>query len=420
MRKFSAFFSIISALVCNLIGLEFGGMGNVSAGMGGAGVALQSSPYGIYYNPALITADNKTKIGYSIGVQYRQHNIDKIADINLLDLNNPNDIESLGNILQDSFLSLTSQNGLVLNLSWATIREEFGSIALAYFGSLYADVTFNADPNHLATIIQDGSNYYQISPVSGGGYSYTPTSEQDYKDHSLAYAVDQGDIHKIITTTFYLSEIPIGYAKTFYFKNSNLNLGIAAKFMNGISATDSIFLSNQLNTRSELKQLTAKGNYSTYSTFGVDLGAMYQVDFPNFRYLSFGIVAKNINYPTFKYDWGNIVIKPQYRVGIAYNEQYFTVAIDADILPNDILNFDYQKQQSQMIGGGVKFDLKYVDLRAGAMKDIRQNDGLILTAGINVLGLFDISVQSGTKIGQTKDYKIPEYLNIKLGGSVSF
>lgn len=404
----------------NVYALEFGGMGNVSAGMGGAGVALSSSPYGVYYNPALLSADNKTKFGYSIGIEYRQKNIDKIANVNLSDItSSPQSLESFRDILTDNHLSLITQNGIVFQLSSSVIREEFGVLALAYFGSAYATLSIAVDPNRMDLIINNGSDYTKLTPNDVGGYDSTPTTQADYQSHSLVYALEQGDAHKVVTSTFFLSEIPIGYAKTFYFKNSNLNLGIAAKLMNGVLSTQDFYLSNTF-SQNDFKNPFSKGSFESSTNFGVDLGMMYEIDFPQFRYLTFGFVAKDVNSPIFKYSSGNITIKPQYRVGIAYNERYFTIAIDGDILPNDMLNFSYQKQQSQMIGGGVKFDLKYLDLRAGMMKDIRQDDGLILTAGINILGLFDIAIQTGTKLGEARGYKIPRYLDLRLGGSFSF
>lgn len=404
----------------NVYALEFGGMGNVSAGMGGAGVALSSSPYGVYYNPALLSADNKTKFGYSIGIEYRQKNIDKIANVNLSDItSSPQSLESFRDILTDNHLSLITQNGIVFQLSSSVIREEFGVLALAYFGSAYATLSIAADPNRMDLIINNGSDYTKLTPNDVGGYDSTPTTQADYQSHSLVYALEQGDAHKVVTSTFFLSEIPIGYAKTFYFKNSNLNLGIAAKLMNGVLSTQDFYLSNTF-SQNDFKNPFSKGSFESSTNFGIDLGMMYEIDFPQFRYLTFGFVAKDVNSPIFKYSSGNITIKPQYRVGIAYNERYFTIAIDGDILPNDMLNFSYQKQQSQMIGGGVKFDLKYLDLRAGMMKDIRQDDGLILTAGINILGIFDIAIQTGTKLGEARGYKIPRYLDLRLGGSFSF
>ena len=73
---FASAFSVVEAM-------EFGTMGNVSASMGGAGVALKS-PFALYYNPALLASDSKMRIGYSIGVGLSQSNLDKLTNLNFV------------------------------------------------------------------------------------------------------------------------------------------------------------------------------------------------------------------------------------------------------------------------------------------------------------------------------------------------
>ena len=73
---FASAFSVVEAM-------EFGTMGNVSASMGGAGVALKS-PFALYYNPALLASNSKMRIGYSIGVGLSQSNLDKLTNLNFV------------------------------------------------------------------------------------------------------------------------------------------------------------------------------------------------------------------------------------------------------------------------------------------------------------------------------------------------
>ena len=67
-------------------GLEFGSMGQVSAGMGGAGVAVRDSAWGLYYNPALLGSDRRTKMGYSFGIQFKEQNLMQLATIDVANL----------------------------------------------------------------------------------------------------------------------------------------------------------------------------------------------------------------------------------------------------------------------------------------------------------------------------------------------
>ena len=154
---------------------------------------------------------------------------------------------------------------------------------------------------------------------------------------------------------------------------------------------------------------------------GVDVGMVYEIDLPKFRYLTLGLVGKNLNTPTFKSTLEDIAIKPQARAGIAYYTQSgFNLAFDVDLTQNDIIAFSTKNQKSQMIGGGAGFIWKGFDLRVGAMKDLLQDNGLILTGGINVLGFLDIALQSSTKFTDIQGYPMPQYFSLRVGGSLSW
>ena len=71
--KSRSFGSVISAIVLGLSSastlsaMEFNEVGHKALGMGGVGVAVKNSPYGLFFNPALLGAKTGTKIGYSLG-----------------------------------------------------------------------------------------------------------------------------------------------------------------------------------------------------------------------------------------------------------------------------------------------------------------------------------------------------------------
>ena len=88
MKKIVAFTMLGGLFLSRLCALEFGSMGNTSAAMGGAGVALKHSAWGLYYNPALLSSDPKVKLGYSLGVGLREQNLAKLTTI---DINNMTD-----------------------------------------------------------------------------------------------------------------------------------------------------------------------------------------------------------------------------------------------------------------------------------------------------------------------------------------
>ena len=546
MKKLFGFILLGSSFVSQLCALEFGSMGNTSAAMGGAGVALKHSAWGLYYNPALLSSDPKVKLGYSLGVGLREQNLAKLTTIDInnmtdtaerliatftnagtggsvnagvitgiikdglntalgqssgnveqdlkdyiskhpdgdyssliqgilgaiqkpgngltpeqqgllgniagnidfgnLDFSNGaggaikdalqnitinkggdkgldkavEDISSMQEILKDNNLNIVSQNGVILQISSKTMNEKLGSLGVAYFASAYSSMSINADSSKMRLIIKGGNGYYELVD-NGGSFSFKASSEADYNKYSLIASLEgNSDAHKLVTTALMLSEVPIGYARTFYLKHGNLNLGITGKLMNAISTQKQININKNTDFQKELTSLASLENTISSNNFGVDVGVLYELDLPEFRYLTIGLVAKNLNSPTFESSLNNITIKPQYRMGLGYNSKFLNVAFDADLTPNDLLAFSNVKQQSQMIGGGVGFDLKVVDLRLGAMKDLRQDTGLILTGGLNVLGFLDIALQASTKTTKLDGTPIPQYINLRLGGSFSF
>ena len=544
MKKIVAFTMFGGLFLSRLCALEFGSMGNTSAAMGGAGVALKHSAWGLYYNPALLSSDPKVKLGYSLGVGLREQNLAKLTTIDInnmsstaerlietfsgsgtitnviqqaltsinngssgggtstsniqtdlknytdkhsdgnyseliqkilsevqqnsslstdqknllgnivgnIDYKNLNfsngsgtggtqnalqhitiskggdkgldkaveDISSMQEILKDNNLNIVSQNGVILQISSKTMNEKLGSLGVAYFASAYSSMSINADSSKMRLIIKGGSGYYELVD-NGGSFSFKVSSSNDYNQYSLIASLEgNSDAHKLVTTAFMLSEVPIGYARTFYLKHGNLNLGITGKLMNAISTQKQININKNTDFQKELTSLASLENTISSNNFGVDVGMLYELDLPEFRYLTFGLVAKNLNSPTFESSLNNITIKPQYRMGLGYNSKFLNVAFDADLTPNDLLAFSNVKQQSQMIGGGVGFDLKAMDLRLGAMKDLRQDTGLILTGGLNVLGFLDIALQVSTKTTKLDGIPIPQYINLRLGGSFSF
>lgn len=547
MKRLFGFILLGSSFVSQLCALEFGSMGNTSAAMGGAGVALKHSAWGLYYNPALLSSDPKVKLGYSLGVGLREQNLAKLTTIDINNMTstaerliatftnagtggsvnagvitdvikeglqtalgtsssgdiekdlkdyinkhpdgnygdlisgilgavnqNPNisqdqkdlldnivgnidygnldfsngggtgaiqnalqnitinkggdkgldkaveDISSMQEILKDNNLNIVSQNGVILQISSKTMNEKLGSLGVAYFASAYSSMSINADSSKMRLIIKGGNGYYELVD-NGGSFSFKASSEADYNKYSLIASLEgNSDAHKLVTTALMLSEVPIGYARTFYLKHGNLNLGITGKLMNAISTQKQININKTTDFQKELTSLASLENTISSNNFGVDVGVLYELDLPEFRYLTIGLVAKNLNSPTFESSLNNITIKPQYRMGLGYNSKFLNVAFDADLTPNDLLAFSNVKQQSQMIGGGVGFDLKVVDLRLGAMKDLRQDTGLILTGGLNVLGFLDIALQASTKTTKLDGTPIPQYINLRLGGSFSF
>ena len=152
------------------------------------------------------------------------------------------------------------------------------------------------------------------------------------------------------------------------------------------------------------------------SSFGVDLGVTYAP----IKDLTIGLVGKNLNTPTFSFGDSQIKVRPQARLGIGYElGKYVTIAADADLTNNDVWNLTNSKLQSQKMGVGVDVDFAFFDIRAGVAKDLRQDNGAILSAGLG-LGFIDVAVAFSTQKGEFNGSTIPQYVALQVGGGFVF
>lgn len=144
MFRYFTLSSLLVALTNASFGLEFGSMGQVSAGMGGAGVALKDSAWGLYYNPALLGADRRSKAGYSFGAQFKEQNLLQMAAINVDNLND------LPNTLNDQLLS---GSGKSVTINGTIIDGALGGALDALFPNPQTPGTINA--NDLSNLLQE-------------------------------------------------------------------------------------------------------------------------------------------------------------------------------------------------------------------------------------------------------------------------
>ena len=324
-------------------------------------------------------------------------------------------LNTLFEVLKSGNIDISSQSGVAFQLSLG----EAGALAVGIFNTAKAGVYLKADPSRLRLIFGKDNSYYELQ-LTDSGYTLKTSDKNSYEKYSILTSLDGGDSHKLASSLFNLTEIPIGYAYNFRLNDSNnLSLGASFKLMHALNLYYEQSFSGK-NLKPNFSNITS-GDTTNSFAFGLDLGAYYAYDFSPSSQIAFGFVAKNLNTPTFRFASSpSVSIKPQYRAGVAYNGSFFSLAFDVDLSQNELINYSLNRRVSQTIGGGVKFDLKYIDLRAGLLYDFRQDDGLVFTGGINLFGFFDLAFEVGTKWVNYFGYTAPKYATLKLGGSFSF
>lgn len=326
------------------------------------------------------------------------------------------DMETINGIIAQNDLNVSTQNGLIITYSG---KNNNWGISLGLLASAYANAHADIDKTHNQIIIKSGSDYYGISVGSSG-----VTIDSDKKKYNAssynASSILTGN-HHITSNAIAFGELPIGYGYAWHSRAGTFGLGLAGKYIH--AAGYILEASGSYDSIGKAISFSSKDIVQT-STWGVDVGLVYVPTFS--KNLIFGLVGKNLNAPKIKTNKKTIELNRQVRAGVSYSlwKERIVFALDADLLANQTLST--VRPYSQMIGGGVMFDFKYVDLRFGSMYDFRDTtkEGVILTGGINILGFLDIAVQSNlnlTSIPQiSKNLQLPSYLNVKIGGGFSW
>lgn len=369
MKKFKIALALATALT-SVQALEFGTMGSQAFGMGGVGVAIKHSPWGLYYNPALMAADDGFKVGLYVGFQSKSDNFFDLFDINK---NDPSALlqSKLEELTKNSSIKLTNQDGAVIQL------PDFG------IGVLATGAFINAGASGSARLENVTANNLKDAKLT-----------TDYSVYTLL-------------------EIPVGYALEFETVAGDFSIGVTGKYMN-LSATNGSFaIQNGTNVSDAFKNMMKFDIGGGDSNFGLDLGLSYEIA----DCFTMGVVGKYLNSPTFKTKNGSYTIAPQARAGVALDLDWFMIGMDVDATANkDLSNENFK---TQMIGLGTAFDFDWFALRGGIATDLQHTDDMIFSLGLGITFL-DIGVQFGKKTSPLNGIQMPDYFALQVGAGFSF
>lgn len=369
MKKFKIALALATALT-SVQALEFGTMGSQAFGMGGVGVAIKHSPWGLYYNPALMAADDGFKVGLYVGFQSKSDNFFDLFDINK---NDPSALlqSKLEELTKNSSIKLTNQDGAVIQL------PDFG------IGVLATGAFINAGASGSARLENVTANNLKDAKLT-----------TDYSVYTLL-------------------EIPVGYALEFETVAGDFSIGVTGKYMN-LSATNGSFaIQNGTNVSDAFKNMMKFDIGGGDSNFGLDLGLSYEIA----DCFTMGVVGKYLNSPTFNTKNGSYTIAPQARAGVALDLDWFMIGMDVDATANkDLSNENFK---TQMIGLGTAFDFEWIALRGGIATDLQHTDDMIFSLGLGITFL-DIGVQFGKKTSPLNGIQMPDYFALQVGAGFSF
>lgn len=411
--------SSVFASAFNSIGFENIGMGNV-------GVTNSSGSFIAYYNPALLgKKDGSSDVEFSLsgGFGYKDQNtidnLDKLANTYELSASIDETVQHIEN--NDPILSEELNSNLIgiqevlndmatkQNYFSVTPQASFGvqwdnfSIAIYNSGDLGIKTIIN--PNKTDYIFNTDVGYVKYDPISK---NYTASNLTEYQSSSIEYAIDNAETYLEIKGMT-LTEIPLSYGQAFDTSYGKVSVGGSLKYMLGTTYLTTV----KIDSEAEDAFDDFDTNKKETSTFGVDLGVNYE-PFNNFN---LGLVTKNLNSPKFdRVEGGSFKMDPQTRIGMSYRLlDWVDIAADYDVTKSEIYSTG---EKEQYVGGGININpASWISLRAGVMKNLEAEDGMLMTAGIG-FGLkwfqFDVSAQMSSESSTYDGSDIPQEARINF------
>lgn len=310
---------------------EFVTVGPRAMGMGGAGVAVTTDALATYWNPAGLAMTQTVDIRIQGGAQV----IDRlgIADaVHDLEKFNPNDPNTAANLVKAQDIADR------INRPGATVSIN-GSAGLYVKGHLGEHAL--------------GLNISDVA--TGGGFVRTPASATlNGSTVSLTGAM----------ALLGLEARQVAFSYAFAFADKTFSFGVTGKVLQGAAYRGSTTLTGGTDI-----SITDNFGKPTLSTaFGIDVGAIYRPS----SWLRFGLVAKDINQPTFDAPGGGeLKLEPQVRGGVAVNP-YSSLTLSADVDATSNKTFvPGVKSQVLSLGAEQTIFSEFMSFRLGAFKNMQ-------------------------------------------------
>jgi F plasmid transfer operon, TraF, protein len=337
--------------------LEFVAVGPRAMGMGGAGVAVTTDALATYWNPAGLAMTQTVDIRIQGGGQVidRLGISDAVHDLENFDTTDT----SAPNLAKaQDIANRINRSGATVSLNGSAGLYIKGHLGEHAFGLNVSDVATGG--GFVSTPVQAAQPGGPGTPISLAGQMALPGFEARQAAFSYAYA----------------------------FADKTFSIGVTGKIIQGAAYSGSTTLTGGTDV-----SITDNFGKSTLSTaFGIDVGAIYRPS----SWLRFGVVAKDINQPTFDAPGGGeLKLGPQVRGGVAVNP-YSSLTLTADVDATANKTFvPGVKSQVLSLGAEQTILSEFLSFRVGAFKNMKDSGTPFTpTAGLG-LRVFALRVDVG-------------------------
>lgn len=338
VRTIAIFVSLIVPLPA--MALEFVTVGPRSMGMGGAGVAITTDSLATYWNPAGLAMTQTV----DVRIQGSGQVIDRlgIADA-IRDLENFKDPSPANLAKAQDIAARINRDGATVSINGSAGLYIKGHLGEHAFGVNISDV------------------------ITGGGFVSDPARAFVNPNPNCADPTTVTSPAACLTGTMALRALEVRQAAFSYayaFADKMFSIGVTGKILQGAAYRGNMALTGGTDVT-----ITDNFGKPTISTaFGIDVGAIYRPS----SWLRFGLVAKDINQPTFNdVGGGELKLGPQVRGGVAVNPySSLTLTADVDATSNKTFVPDI-KSQMLSLGAEQTIFSEFLSFRLGAFKNMK-------------------------------------------------
>ena len=345
------------------LALEFVTVGPRAIGMGGAGVAITTDSLATYWNPAGLAMTQTVDVRIQGGGQVidRLGIADAIHDLENFDRT---DVSAANQAKAQNIADRINRPGATVSIN--------GSAGLYLKG-------------HLG----EHALGFNVSDVAtGGGFISDPVRAICNPNPNCVGATSASLRGEMALRGLEARQVAFSYA--YAFSDKMFSVGVTGKFIQGAAYRGSTLLTGGTDV-----SITDNFGKATLSTaFGIDVGAIYRPS----SWLRFGLVAKDLNQPTFDVPGGEeLKLGPQVRGGVAINPySSLTLTADVDVTSNKTF---VPGIKSQVLSLGVEQTIfsEFMSFRLGAFKNMKDpGTPFTPTAGLGLrLYAFRLDVGGG-------------------------
>ena len=335
-----------------------------SLAMGGVSVATADLATAAWANPAMLTnqrLDDDFSLLIGVGAFVRD-NDDMIGDIE--DFQDANDRFESGDLG-----ALAEMQSIIAGIDGKVIAPEATAVASMgiAFESFAMAVSIRGDL------------------IAGGNVINLSVDPNDILDENFNIL----NIEGVLAT-----ELGVSFAKSFNVYDRKLSIGIKPKVVNLKSFT---FSESILTTSAGFETLNDDENKADLGTFTtVDIGLAYDVT----ESVRLGLNVRNLITDDFKIGNQTLNFDTTMRLGVAYRNQFLTIAADYDLVENEPLlaNETFNGLKTQYLSLGAEFNaFDFMQLRVGASQNLASNirggaRDTLYTAGIGLWLGFNLDV----------------------------